>query len=465
MKLRAWLSMLAVFFNMLMFTIPARAVTWETLSSERQSAENPGGATGLSLDAAGLSNDLGSSMLQEEGRMTGRTVTIPVNDSINGVNFAAAEGHSFIYAKFDGMNASGAIFGVRVIRDARGQLLQQMTQFTPADGPGFAKRFGIDPFQEFVGANGDPMFRHINREAFVTIAGMFLQHIGGTYGLLAEESTRAPITTKKSGGMLRKKITTTLTAYTKPTWFWILPSLADVRGGIPINGYKLPNGEAVYSSAIMIPAGHGTDMPTTEYVAYQTSETKKAWTGLAMVAFAAMATAMTAGAAAYFGPALMGAGMAGGASSVGWAAAGGAAVGAGSTAAYNIIVNGGDWNLATAQSNVVGGKVDIDPDTSLDKWNYRSRVNLGWQEKGVAAFAGSAPTTSPGGMADYFKEAMPSLKDQPRGATLARDAMSGDVEKPQENNLRVDLGTTGLQSPGVAVENPFGDSLGNTGLQ
>lgn len=60
---------------------------------------------------------------------------------------------------------------------------------------------------------------------------------------------------------------------------------------------------------------------------------------------------------------------------------------------------------------------------------------------------------------------MPSLKDQPRGATLARDAMSGDVEKPQESSLGVDLGTTGLQSGGVAVENPFGDSLANTGLQ
>lgn len=60
---------------------------------------------------------------------------------------------------------------------------------------------------------------------------------------------------------------------------------------------------------------------------------------------------------------------------------------------------------------------------------------------------------------------MPSLKDQPRGATLARDAMSGDVEKPQESSLGVDLGTTGLQSGGVTVENPFGDSLANTGLQ
>lgn len=64
-----------------------------------------------------------------------------------------------------------------------------------------------------------------------------------------------------------------------------------------------------------------------------------------------------------------------------------------------------------------------------------------------------------------YKLPMPSLKDQPRGATLARDAMSGDVEKPQENNLRVDLGTTGLQSGGITVENPFGSPLANTGLQ
>ncbi|MEW5790630.1 MAG: hypothetical protein AB1790_03915 [Pseudomonadota bacterium] len=258
-----------------------------------------------------------------------------------------------------------------------GDVLVVQKRFTPEDGQIFAAKFGMNPFEQFRGG-GNGAFIHILPSAFWTAVGLAMRHFQANAGFIAVAETRTATTTSKSGGWLRKKVTTTLTAYTKPVWVMAVPSGVGV--GLP-QAYQLPNGQVVEAGVNFISQGVGHSLPSAEYVSFQHSETKSSWTGLAMIVFTAVLGAVTAGLAAYAAPSMMSAiGM--GSASVGAAAGAGAATGALSNFAYNAIasaLSGVGYSPTGTNSQVFGGQTDLTPDTRASAWDYRPSLYDGGQ--------------------------------------------------------------------------------------
>jgi len=229
----------------------------------------------------------------------------------------------FVFARYNPMSMELRI-DVFKVEKAGGQVAMMQAPFAPAHGGAFAAAMtyatpsdrmngynpGANPFSLFERA-GDDAFYNVDSIASAQVAiGHAMRMSGAAIGLVAVAKNRVNQYQTKSGGWLRKTITTHVEGYTKPEWF--IASPADFQ----------PNGTTASMCAInvstpsacpqhlAVPSGivwtqwEGGSLPAFEDMTSNWTQSKKSFTLLAMivVAFLVVATAgammVAAGAAA-----------------------------------------------------------------------------------------------------------------------------------------------------------------------
>lgn len=309
-----FLNLTVTVLSVQMALLPMRAYAddWATQSTVQNQISND---AELSIDdiitksGIGVDDDIGTSIYN-----------IPASQAAKLSTTQIGKGQVSVYGIYDITNAVGtiSILNIRRNSDRSATLLQKA--FTPysfdsttAGGdlpPQQAAKinslYGGNPFNEFKDAANKTTFANIRPEAFITAMGLAMKNTGANYAMYAEMSTRADVQTKKSGGKLRKKVTTTLTAYIKPTWSLLVP-VGSVGAGTsqangaafitnaPVFGYKTATGKSVNSGVQLVGMGDGTNLNTAETQIYTYSETKKSWTLLAVMVVAAVTGGVAAG--------------------------------------------------------------------------------------------------------------------------------------------------------------------------
>ncbi len=298
--------------QMAILPVQAHATDWVAQSTIQNQLSND---VELSIDdivkktGIGVDEDIGTSIYN-----------IPASQATSLSTTQVGRGQVSVYGIYDISNAVGTISVLNIRRnsDRSATLLQKA--FTPysfdsvaSGGDLLASQatlintlYGGNPFNEFKDATNKLVFANIKPEAFVTAMGLAMKNTGANYAMYAEMSTRADVQTKKSGGKLRKKITTTLNAYIKPTWSLLVPvgtvgadvvpaSGASFDTNAPIFGYRTATGKSVNSGVQLVGMGDGTNLNTSETLIFTHSETKKSWTLLSVMVVAAVTGGVAAG--------------------------------------------------------------------------------------------------------------------------------------------------------------------------
>lgn len=185
----------------------------------------------------------------------------------------------------------------------------QRTYMTPAEkaassGP------GPNPFARFTAA--DANFHGVNFGDVQVVVGSAMRFAGASSSIISIANSDVTTRTEKSGGWLRKTITTIYEGTTKPSWYVGFPMDAatsmtaavcvDAGVGSACNPYHMV---MPFASFVQWDGGN---LPTDKTKVFEYRESKKSWTVLAMAIFftalsfaAAEAYALAAGTAA--GPA------------------------------------------------------------------------------------------------------------------------------------------------------------------
>ncbi len=167
------------------------------------------------------------------------------------------------------------------------------------------KKIGLKDFYR-----GDGLFHNVSLVGFLKLVALAAYWNRADMMYVAVDELQRDVQTHKSGGFIRKKITTTVKYYVKPRWLvgavtwrkcadmnhcglspndrWIGPSRADIT----VNPWYEPWRQARFIWA----DGDLNDYPTQEKLIYQWSQTKKSWGFLAVALVSAALGALTGGA-------------------------------------------------------------------------------------------------------------------------------------------------------------------------
>lgn len=273
----------------------------------------------------------------------------------------------YVFAQYSPQQGTAHITVQRVEQTPIGRIEVRVADFTPHHGEYWkaagkyrtamevaAKVPGYNPFANFAGAADDPIFYNISWESVKVAVGHAMRKYSATLAYVAMADQRIDQFTKKSGGMFKKKITTTVNGYVKPRWFIGMPmdmSPAGESGQICVTGGNSATTtstcdapEHVAIAGVTFSEWKGGNMPSDEDHVYQWIQQKSSFT---VIAFTIVLSLVTWGAASVLMPAM-------GTIYVGGMTAGqlAAAVGAGYALASTVFHSGG--SLTQAQSGLFG---------------------------------------------------------------------------------------------------------------
>lgn len=287
----------------------------------------------------------------------------------------------YVFVQYSPQNATAHITIQRVAKTPMGKIEVRVADFTPHHGQHWkaagkyrtqseieAKVAGYNPFANFAGSSGDPLFYNLSWEALKVAVGHAMRMYRASVGYIALADQRVEqFTQKKKSGFLKKKIITTVNGYAKPRWYIATPM--DMQGGGETGQICVTGGgastttsscdapEHVAISGAIFMEWKGGNMPADEEHVYQWVQEKSSFT---VIFFAIVLSLVTWGVASVLMPAL------GVTSIMGMGAAGlAAAVGAGYALASTVFHSGG--SLTQAQGGLFGetgnGVLSVDNNT------------------------------------------------------------------------------------------------------
>jgi hypothetical protein len=324
-----------------------------------------------------------------------------ISSRINSMPKTAA----YVFANYSPENAELIIEVQKVEKSPNGQLVVSRADYTPHHGEfnrwkrdyltpledADASKLGYNPFQKFRGANNDPVFHNISWEAAGVAIGMAMRYSDAHIAYIASDKSRMTSRVVKSGGLLKKKITTYVDGFVKPQWFVATPMEVQPEGGMSSICVKSIGASTSFgntsgcdskyhlaSSGVSIASWTGGNMPELEQNVYSYVNQKSSFT---VLAFTILTFALTWGVASF---ATMGIGMAGQASISALQAA---SIGAGVYAGVAGLSGAG---LTTAQSGWAGNTGDgaLVPDTA-NMGEHQIRLNQGIRNKQILSREGT----------------------------------------------------------------------------
>jgi len=314
---------------------------------------------------------------------------------------------AFVFAAYSPESAELVIEIQKVEKTPMGQIVVYRGDYTPHHGefnrwkrdfltPVEASditRVGYNPFQNFRGANSDPIFHNCDWKCANVAIGYAMRHSDAHVAWVASDKTRFTQSTKKSGGLIKKTVTTYIDGFVKPQWFVAtavelqpeggMQSICVVDDGIAISGTTSSCGrvEHMASSGVSMVEWTGGNMPNTEENVYSYVNKKSSFT---VIAFTILTFAVTWGMAAALSG-VVGAGAMGAVSGIN--ALGAGLIGAGVYAGVAVL---GGASLTTAQSGWAGttGNGVLTPDLgSMDQ--HQQRLVQGVKNKQINSRVGT----------------------------------------------------------------------------
>lgn len=172
---------------------------------------------------------------------------------------------------------------------AYGGYWKAMGTYLPASARQAGNAVGPDPFVSF-SRSGSDMFHDITQHGAMVVLGHAQRYVGAPMSLLIDHFPEHKTSTKKSGNIFRKKVTTTVEYSAKPHYYLGAPM--GMQGGLQYS-FCAANPQAdscpAYESAssgvgfMKISGGNIIDNP--QFV-HQWSHTEKGWTLLAVLVIA-----------------------------------------------------------------------------------------------------------------------------------------------------------------------------------
>lgn len=227
---------------------------------------------------------------------------------------------AFVFAAYAPESAELVIEMQKIEKTPTGQIIVYRGDFTPHHGEFWrwkrdflidaeasdVTRVGYNPFQNFRGANTDPVFHNCDWRCANVAIGFAMRYSQAHIAWVASDKTRFTQRTKKSGGLLKKKVTTYIDGYAKPQWFVATPVEMQPNGGMPgicvVNYGTATNGttsgcdrpEHTVLSGVSMAEWTGGNMPNTEEKVYAYVHKKSSFT---VIAFTILTFAVTWGVA------------------------------------------------------------------------------------------------------------------------------------------------------------------------
>ena len=314
---------------------------------------------------------------------------------------------AYVFAAYTPENAELVIEIQKVEKSPNGQLIVSRADYTPHHGEfnrwkrdylspmedADASKLGYNPFAKFRGANSDNTFHNISWEAAGVAVGLAMRASDAHIGYIASTKTRFEQSVKKSGGLLRKTVTTTIIGHAKPQWFIATPMEVQPEGGVASIcavdiGATTAYGSTtscdskyhVVTSGVSVMSWAGGNVPEIEEQLYKYVQKKSSFT---VLAFTLLTFALTWGMASVLSQSFgMLAGAGGGLSPLS-----SAAIGAGLYAGVAGLSGAG---LTTAQAGWAGstGNGVLRPDTgSMDR--HQRGLNQGIKNKQISSRVGT----------------------------------------------------------------------------
>lgn len=240
---------------------------------------------------------------------------------------------AFVFAAYAPESAELVIEIQKIEKTPTGQIVVYRGDFTPHHGEFWrwkrdfltpteasdVTRTGYNPFQNFRGANTDPVFHNCDWKCANVAIGFAMRYSQAHVAWVAADKTRFTSRTKKSGGLLKKKVTTYIDGFAKPQWFVATPVEMQPDGGMHsicvVNNGTTTNGttsscdsvQHLATSGISMVEWTGGNMPNTEEKVYAYVHKKSSFT---VIAFTILTFAVTWGLASIAATAI-GGGLAG----------------------------------------------------------------------------------------------------------------------------------------------------------
>jgi hypothetical protein len=210
-------------------------------------------------------------------------------------------GVPFVFARFNPM-AGQLQVDIFKVEKAGGTMKMMQAPFTPAHGGAFAATMkyatssdrangfspGKNPFDLFMQA-GDDTFYKVSVPAAQTIVGLAMQAAGASIGLVAKAKLDVKQYQTKSGGWLRKTITTHVEGRTKPEWFVVTPGQFQPHGtgahycAIDVADPSSCPQQYDVTSGVAWTQWKGGSLPDFEDLTSNYTHSKKSWTLLAVI--------------------------------------------------------------------------------------------------------------------------------------------------------------------------------------
>ena len=316
---------------------------------------------------------------------------------------------AFVFAAYSPESAELVIEMQKIEKTPLGQIVVYRGDFTPHHGEFWRwkrdfmtlveasdiTRVGYNPFQNFRGANTDPVFHDCDWKCANVAIGFAMRYSQAHVAWVASDKTRFTQITKKSGGFIKKKVTTYIDAYAKPQWFVAtavelqpeggMHSICVVNTGVATNGTTstCDRTEHMATSGISMVEWTGGNMPDTEEKVYSYVHSKSSFT---VIAFTILTFAVTWGLASALSG-VIGAGSAGAFAGGGINALSAGLAGAGLYAGVAVL---GGASLTTAQAGWAGstGNGVLTPDYgSMDQ--HQKRLVQGVKNKQINSRVGT----------------------------------------------------------------------------
>lgn len=314
---------------------------------------------------------------------------------------------AFVFAAYSPESAELVIEMQKIEKTPLGQIVVYRGDFTPHHGEFWRwkrdfltpveasdiTRVGYNPFQNFRGAITDPVFHNCDWKCANVAIGFAMRYSQAHVAWVASDKTRFTQSTKKSGGFIKKKVTTYIDAYAKPQWFVAtavelqpeggMHSICVVNTGVATNGTTstCDRTEHMATSGISMVEWTGGNMPDTEEKVYSYVHSKSSFT---VIAFTILTFAVTWGLASALSG-VVGMGAAAASSSLSALQVG--LIGAGIYAGVAVL---GGASLTTAQAGWAGstGNGVLTPDYgSMDQ--HQQRLVQGVKNKQVNSRVGT----------------------------------------------------------------------------
>lgn len=192
------------------------------------------------------------------------------------------------------------------IEKTNGVMRMMQAPFTPAHGDAFAAAMtyataadrangyspGVNPFARYQHVGQDAFYNAGSLETAKVALSLAMRMSGASIGLLAQSHTRPNQTITKSGGWLKKTVTTTVEGWTKPEWFVGTPSQFQPQGvteticAIDVADPSLCPKYLAVPSDVAWSQWEGGNLPSFEDMTSTYSESKSSYTVLAWMVVA-----------------------------------------------------------------------------------------------------------------------------------------------------------------------------------